>query len=112
MTILVTGAAGFAGSHVVKTLAGAGNIIGWTRATPPPEEIAPLATWQQVDLLDRDAVALRLTARSRTRFTTAPARLNVAHSWRDTVSPLSNNVAGHAHPARRAAPRGVELSRA
>ena len=44
MTILVTGAAGFAGSHVVQTLAGAGNVIGWMRATPPADEIAPLAT--------------------------------------------------------------------
>jgi nucleoside-diphosphate-sugar epimerase len=56
VTILVTGAAGFAGSHVVQTLAGAGNIINGRATT---EEIAPLATWQQVDLLDRDAVALR-----------------------------------------------------
>jgi hypothetical protein len=43
----------------VQTLAGTGGVVAWTRATPPPEEIVPLATWQQVDLLDRDAGGLR-----------------------------------------------------
>jgi GDP-4-dehydro-6-deoxy-D-mannose reductase len=94
VTILVTGAAGFAGSHVVQTLAGAGNIIGWTRATPPPEEIAPLAAWQQVDLLDRDAVRAAISRAKPDAVYHCAGAPNVAHSWRDTVSPLSNNVLG------------------
>ena len=94
MTILVTGAAGFAGSHVVQTLAGAGDVIGWLRTTLPPEEIAPLATWQQVDLLDREAVRAAIyRARPDAVYHCAGAP-NVALSWRDTVSPLSNNVLG------------------
>ena len=92
MTILVTGAAGFAGSHLVQTLAGAGNVIGWTRATPPPEEIAPLAAWQQVDLLDRDAVRAAIYRAKPDAVYHCAGAPNVAHSWRDTVSPLSNNV--------------------
>ena len=94
MTILVTGAAGFAGSHVVQTLAGAGNVIGWMRATPPPEEIAPLATWQQVDLLDREAVRAAIDRAKPDAVYHCAGAPNVAHSWRDTVSPLSNNVLG------------------
>jgi GDP-4-dehydro-6-deoxy-D-mannose reductase len=94
VTILVTGAAGFAGSHVVQMLAGAGNIIGWTRATPPPEEIAPLAAWQQVDLLDRDAVRTAISRAKPDAVYHCAGAPNVAHSWRDTVSPLSNNVLG------------------
>lgn len=94
MTILVTGAAGFAGSHVVQTLAGAGNVIGWMRATPPPEEIAPLATWQQVDLLDREAVRAAIYRAKPDAVYHCAGAPNVAYSWRDTVSPLSNNVLG------------------
>ena len=94
MTILVTGAAGFAGSHVVQTLAGAGNVIGWMRATPPPDEIAPLATWQQVDLLDREAVRAAIDRAKPDAVYHCAGAPNVAYSWRDTVSPLSNNVLG------------------
>ena len=94
MTILVTGAAGFAGSHVVQTLAGAGNVIGWMRATPPPDEIAPLATWQQVDLLDREAVRAAIYRAQPDAVYHCAGAPNVAYSWRDTVSPLSNNVLG------------------
>lgn len=94
MTILVTGAAGFAGSYVVKTLAGTGDIVAWTRATPPPEEIVPLATWHQVDLLDRDAVRAAIARAKPDAVYHCAGASNVAHSWRDTVSPLSNNVLG------------------
>jgi GDP-4-dehydro-6-deoxy-D-mannose reductase len=94
VTILVTGAAGFAGSHVVQTLAGAGDVVAWTRATPPPEEIVPLATWQQVDLLDRDAVRAAIHRAKPDAVYHCAGAPNVAHSWRDTVSPLSSNVLG------------------
>ena len=75
-------------------LAGTGDVVAWTRATPPPEEIVPLATWQQVDLLDRDAVCAAIhRARPDAVYHCAGAP-NVANSWRDTVSPLSSNVLG------------------
>src|SRR6185295_2400194 len=56
-TILVTGAAGFAGSHVVEALAGNGTTpLGWTHRAAPPSEIVSLAEWESVDLLDLEAV--------------------------------------------------------
>jgi GDP-4-dehydro-6-deoxy-D-mannose reductase len=95
--ILVTGAAGFAGSHVVEALAGAGETIGWTHRTPPPREVASLAEWQQVDLLNpaevRDAIG-RIKPSSVIHCAGAP---NVAHSWRDTLTPLSVNVLATHH---------------
>ena len=90
--ILVTGAAGFAGSHVVQALAGTGDILAWTRATPPPDEIASLATWQHVDLLNRDEVRAAIERAQPTTVYHCAGAPNVAHSWRDTVTPLSSNV--------------------
>jgi len=92
VTILVTGAAGFAGSHVVQALAATADVVAWRRATPPPEEIAPLATWQQVDLLNRDEVRAAIARLKPGAVYHCAGAPNVAHSWRDTVTPLSSNV--------------------
>ena len=95
--ILITGAAGFAGSHVVEALGGSEDVVGWTHHAPPPQEIARLARWQRVDLLNpsevREAIA-RLKPSAVIHCAGAP---NVAHSWRDTVTPLSANVLATHH---------------
>lgn len=95
--VLVTGAAGFAGSHVVEALGGREEVVGWTHRAPPPQEIAHLASWHRVDLLNpaevRDEIA-RLKPSAVVHCAGAP---NVAHSWRDTVTPLSANVLATHH---------------
>jgi GDP-4-dehydro-6-deoxy-D-mannose reductase len=95
--ILVTGAAGMAGSPRVQALGGRGDVVGWTHHAPAPREIEQLATWQRVDLLNpadvREAVA-RLKPSAVIHCAGAP---NVAHSWRDTVTPLSANVLATHH---------------
>src|SRR5882672_3394114 len=60
VSILVTGAAGFAGSYVVQALAGRGEVVGWTHRADPPDEIVPLAAWQRVDLLNPAAVRVAI----------------------------------------------------
>src|SRR5258705_8342135 len=95
--ILVTGAAGFAGSYVIEALAGSGDTIGWTHRSSPPGEVTPLAAWERVDLLNpaevRDAIA-RIRPSAVIHCAGAP---NVAHSWRDTLTPLSINVLATHH---------------
>ena len=90
--VLVTGAAGFAGSHVVQALAGRGDVVGWMHATKPVDEVAPLASWQQVDLLNRDEVRAAVQRVKPSAVYHCACAPNVAHSWRDTVTPLSSNV--------------------
>ena len=62
-TILVTGAAGFAGSHLLDLLAryGADDVVAWQRPGSPTPAAGGRTRWESVDVLDagavRDAIA-------------------------------------------------------
>ena len=92
-TVLVTGAAGFAGSHLLEHLNGSDTVVGWSRAEPP-SEFAHAARWQQVDILDRGQVydALR-GLRPRAIFHLAGLP-HVAESWSNSTASLAVNVLG------------------
>ena len=94
--VLVTGAGGFAGGHLLELLSGRHELVAWSRSQPS-SELAPLARWQQVDLLDRDRV--RSVVRD-----VRPAAVyhlagfsHVAESFADPVKPLAGNVLGTHH---------------
>jgi GDP-4-dehydro-6-deoxy-D-mannose reductase len=93
--VLVTGAAGFAGGHLLEHLAdeGSDDLVGWSRSDPPPG-LAPLARWERIDILDGQRVydALRIL-RPRAIFHCAGLP-HVAESWTDTAAPLAANVLG------------------
>ena len=74
-TVLVTGAAGFAGSHLMERVAGA---VGWSR--------------RDVDLLDRDAVRARIHHLKPSAIYHCAGSPHVAHSWSDATKPLASNV--------------------
>ena len=59
MSVLVTGAAGFAGGHLLDLLSQHGaEITAWHRpGTAPPRQIEG-TTWDAVDLLDRRSKAM------------------------------------------------------
>lgn len=90
-SVLVTGASGFAGSHLLEHLADTCNLVGWARAAPPPA-VARLATWAQIDLLDRDRVRREILALRPTAVYHCAGAAHVGSSWDDTALPMANNV--------------------
>jgi GDP-4-dehydro-6-deoxy-D-mannose reductase len=74
-TVLVTGASGFVGSHLMDRLPGA---VGWSR--------------KDFDLLDRDAVRARIRELMPSIVYHCAGAPHVAPSWANTMRPLANNV--------------------
>jgi GDP-4-dehydro-6-deoxy-D-mannose reductase len=94
--VLITGATGFAGGHLIEHLAGSAPLVGWGRSAPR-EELAPLASWQTIDLLDRRAVHTAIADLAPSAVYHLAGSPQVAESWRDTAWPLEGNVLGTAH---------------
>ena len=91
--VLVTGAAGFAGSHLLEHLAGSTDLVGWSRSEPPPP-LASLARWQRVDILDGGRVYDALQDLRPHAIFHCAGQPHVGESWNDTAGPLAANVLG------------------
>jgi GDP-4-dehydro-6-deoxy-D-mannose reductase len=89
--VLVTGAAGFAGSHLLEHLAGTVDLVAWARSEPPPG-FAPLARWMRLDMLDTVAVRQALAEVRPVAVYHCAGHAHVADSWQDTSKPLAGNV--------------------
>jgi GDP-4-dehydro-6-deoxy-D-mannose reductase len=89
--VLVTGAAGFAGSHLLEHLAGTADLVGWARSSPP-QEVARLARWTTLDMLDAAAVRRAVADVKPAAVYHCAGHAHVADSWQDTSKPLAVNV--------------------
>ncbi len=82
--VLITGAAGFAGSHLLEHLAARGDrVVGWTRG--------------DVDFTDGATVRARIGELKPSAVYHCAGAPHVAESWRDTARPLRDNVMGTHH---------------
>lgn len=94
--VLITGATGFAGGHLIEAIAGSNRLVGWGRSAPRPE-IAPLIESQAIDLLDRQQVRRSIADLKPATIFHLAGSPQVAESWRDTTKPLAGNVLATAH---------------
>ena len=104
--VLVTGAAGFAGSHLVARLIAerpAPEVVGWRRPRAEGAEPRTVRTgdgriaWQEVDVLDRDAVDRAVAELRPGQVYHLAGAAAVAGSWNSRVTTLRTNTIGTEH---------------
>jgi GDP-4-dehydro-6-deoxy-D-mannose reductase len=96
--ILVTGAAGFAGSHLVDRLVGDGaDVVAWQRPGGAPVRKIPRTRWEAVDLLDADAVAAAIARLRPSAVYHCAGAAHVGQSWDSTEPTFAINVRGTHH---------------
>jgi GDP-4-dehydro-6-deoxy-D-mannose reductase len=102
-TILVTGAGGFAGSHLLDMLSAEGaQVVAWHRPTGTPPAMAGNATsvqvtWQSVDLLDREEVFRAIASLRPSLVYHCAGAAHVGRSWESTSGTFAVNVRGTHH---------------
>ena len=94
--VLITGASGFAGSHLMEYLSRTCEVEGWSRSAPPAALAAP-GRWRRIDLLDRDAVRTAVRELRPAAVYHCAGMPHVAESWSDTAQPLASNVLATHH---------------
>lgn len=99
-TILVTGAAGFAGSHLLDLLhAGSARVVAWRRPRigADMQRQYRWAEWYEVELLDRRETRARLADAAPAFVYHLAGAPHVGQSWKATTDTLAINVLGTHH---------------
>jgi GDP-4-dehydro-6-deoxy-D-mannose reductase len=120
---LVTGAAGFAGSHLLDLLATREtDVVAWHRPGGTPSVTGASTSWMAVDLLDRHAVSEAIWRVRPSVVYHCAGAAHVGRSWKDARTTFAINVRGthhllaglaaHAIPARVLVPSSALIYRA
>ena len=97
-TILVTGAGGFAGSHLLDLLAGENvAIVAWHRPGSASRAAGPSVRWEAVDLLNRGAVRAAIARTRPSAVYHCAASAHVGKAWDSAESTFAVNVLGTHH---------------
>jgi GDP-4-dehydro-6-deoxy-D-mannose reductase len=107
--ILVTGGAGFAGSHLIELLSRDGvDLVAWHRTggAPPASDPTPRVVWEAVDLLDAGMVRDAISRLRPPAVYHCAGAAHVGRSWDQTASTFAINVRGTHHLLE-----GLRLSR-
>lgn len=120
-TVLVTGAGGFAGSHLLQALSTSAppeRLVAWRRpadGSGPAPDAARRAfgdetriEWMEVDVLDPERVAAALAATCPTAIYHCAGAAAVRTSWDRPVPALAVNVLGTQHLLAAAAASGLQ----
>ena len=101
MSILVTGAAGFVGSHLIDLLEQAPgdppDIVAWFRPGTEPLSRGSRVRWQSVELHDRAAVGAAVADARPTQIYHLAGAAHVGDSWSHTHETFAGNVLGTHH---------------
>ncbi len=97
-SVLVTGASGFAGSHLLDLLhADDTDVVAWSRPGTPALEGASWCRWMDVELLDPQGVTDALADVRPSAIYHLAGSAHVAQSWKQTHETFAGNVLASQH---------------
>jgi GDP-4-dehydro-6-deoxy-D-mannose reductase len=95
---LVTGAAGFAGSHMLDLLAGqSAEVVAWHRPGGAAPSLRDSVRWQAVDVLDRASVREAIRGLQPRAVYHCAGAAHVGQAWNAATTTLATNVRGTHH---------------